>query len=68
MTDAERAILKVFRQYDVSPNQMLCFDGKVIKRFQSGVRSLIDKGWIAKDRPKDAYYLTPAGHEATQAM
>jgi len=68
MTDSERAILKVFHQYDVTAHQMLCFDGKVVKRFHSGIRSLIERGWICRDRPKDAFYLTPAGYAAVEQL
>lgn len=68
MTSAERAILGMFRQYDVGPNQMLCFNSKLGDKYQKAMRVLLDKGLVVKDRPKHAYSLTLAGYEASREI
>ena len=74
MNDAERAILLIFRRFDVGRDQMLQFSsftsalddfGLTMAQFHQGMESLIQKECVeVKDQgPPGAYFLKVAGYE-----
>ncbi len=66
MTSDEFSVLALFRQYDTDPYQMLFFGSNNCKLSEDqllrAMRSLIDRGFVAKERPQRAYSLTPNGY------
>lgn len=66
--DGESAVLRIFRSYRVTPNQMLFLNGEVDQRLRASMTRLIEKGFIVRDKPKHAYYLTNTGYEAVLAL
>ena len=69
MNSAETAILAFFRRFDARPSEMLFINPNQSKeqspKFRSAMQSLIDKGFVTKERPKQAYSLTLAGYKAS---
>jgi len=68
MTDSERAVLNIFRNYQMRPNEMLCLDNKIASRYRSAVKGMIDRGLLQEERRKDAYCLTTEGFQALKAL
>jgi len=64
MSTAEQRVLRVFRDFMVTPGQMLCFGAPDMKRFGSALRQLTEKKFIEKEQFKGAYSLTDAGFAA----
>jgi hypothetical protein len=65
MTEAERQIMRHFRQYHVRANEMLFFNtnpaNAASPKFQSAMESLIRNGLVVRERRRNAYSLTDAG-------
>ena len=72
MNSAETAILAFFRRFDARPSEMLFINPNQAKdqspKFRAAMQSLIDKGFVTKERPKQAYSLTMAGYKASVAV
>lgn len=68
MSDDESEVLSIFRSYRVTPNQMLFLNGEVDVRMRASMLRLIEKGFVVRDKPKHAYYLTKAGYQAVKAL
>ena len=64
LSKPERRILGVFRQFLVTPGQMLCFSRPNVKRHRAAFQQLIDKGFLVKERFAGGYSLTRAGFVA----
>jgi hypothetical protein len=64
LSNPERRVLAVFRQYLVSPGQMLCFNGPQLASCKPALRHLSDKGFVVKEEFKGGYSLTCAGFAA----
>jgi hypothetical protein len=67
LTSSERSVLCVFRQYLITPGQMLCFDGPEFKKHKTALRILTEKGFLVKERFDGGYSLTHAGFTAMKA-
>jgi hypothetical protein len=69
MTDAEAKILKHFRQYRMGAHGMLFFNAGMSRThprtFCLAMSALIRDGLVVKERPRDAYSLTPRGYQAS---
>ena len=67
MTTSETAILAFFRRFDARPQEMLFINPQQSKsqaaKFRIAMQSLIEKGFVNKERPKAAYSLTMAGYK-----
>ncbi len=61
---SEQRVLKEFEQFLVTPGQMLCFYGPVLKKHQSALRTLTQKDLLVKEQFNGAYSLTRAGYDA----
>lgn len=71
VSDSEAAILTFFRRFNAGPNQMLFFNSGFAKshsrQFLSAMQSLVDRGYVVKERPREAYSLTSMGYQASLA-
>jgi predicted transcriptional regulator len=71
MTEAEKQIMRYFRQYRIGANEMLFFNTNVSNsaspKFQSAMDSLIRNGLVVRERRKNAYSLTEDGFAALQS-
>ncbi len=63
---SERNVLKVFRNYQVTPGQLLCFNGPNLHKHQAALKRMAAKKLLIKERFKGAYSLTPAGYAAME--
>lgn len=64
LSTPERRVLVIFRQYLVSPGQMLCFNGPQLTKHRPALRQLSDKGFVVQEEFKGGYSLTNAGFAA----
>jgi RIO-like serine/threonine protein kinase len=69
MSDTEVAILRQFRAYRAKSNEMLFLNSGRAKshprEFARAVNSLMERKLVVKERPRDAYSLTPRGYAAS---
>ena len=69
MNESERAVLRLFRTYQMEPNQILCLHAGLSEsdrqQFSKAVRSLIDQEMLVKENFRDAYSLTTRGYVAS---
>jgi hypothetical protein len=65
MTEAEKQIMRYFRQYRIGANEMLFFNtnpaNATSPKFQLAMDSLIRGGFVVRERRRNAYSLTDAG-------
>ncbi|MBN1851935.1 MAG: hypothetical protein JW829_04395 [Pirellulales bacterium] len=64
LTIAEQRVLRTFRQFLVTPGQMLCFHGSSLNRNQAALKQLIAKELLVKEHFKGGYSITEAGYAA----
>ncbi len=64
ITASEQDVLSVFRNYRITPGQLLCFSGTNLKKHQNALRRLAERKMVIKERFKGAYSLTRAGYHA----
>jgi RIO-like serine/threonine protein kinase len=71
MSEAELAILRLFRTYRARANDMLFLNSTHsqahTKKFANALHSLLERKLVVKERPRDAYSLTARGYEASLA-
>jgi hypothetical protein len=67
LSNPEQKALGQFRDYLMTPNQMLCFSGPNLDTNRAALESLADKDLLARERPKGAYSLTNSGYSAMRA-
>lgn len=58
----ERATLRAFRTFSVTPGVLLCFHGTELKLRQASLTTLADKGLLITERFPGAYSLTEQGY------
>ena len=63
----EVSVLRRFRQFLMTPGQMLCFYGPDLDKFKAALQAMTKKQLLVKERLKGAYSLTPAGFEAMKS-
>ena len=64
LSKTEQSVLKTFRQFLVTPGQMLCFYGPKLKEYKPALRLLSEKGFVVEETFKGGYSLTRAGFAA----
>ena len=62
LSTTEQFVLGVFRQYLVTPGEMLCFHGDWFEEHEVPLRRLIERKLIIKEHFKGGYSLTKAGY------
>ncbi len=67
LTRSEQKALGQFREFLMTPHQMLCFSGPNLDTNRAALESLADKELLARERPKGAYSLTNRGYSAMRA-
>ena len=65
---AEKSVFRKFRQFLMTPGQMLCFFGPELERHKNALRQLTEKELLEKEQFKGAYSLTEAGFEAMKTL
>lgn len=72
MNADECVILALFRQYKIGPDEMLFFNTGTCKLsgtpFRNAMQSLMSRGMVIKERPKEAYSLTRQGYDMSLNM
>jgi RIO-like serine/threonine protein kinase len=72
MTATEFAIMGFFRRYKILPEEMLFFNPADCKMspgpFNTAMESLMRRGLVIKERPKQAYSLTRNGYDIARAI
>ena len=61
---AERAVLKVFRHYLMTPGKMLCFSSADLANFDAPLDQLTRKGMLVADQHQGGFSLTESGFAA----
>ncbi|MEO0529130.1 MAG: hypothetical protein AAF266_01000 [Planctomycetota bacterium] len=62
LTKTELRVLETFREYLMTPNQMLCFSGPDLESKKSALESLADKEVLTRELRDGAYSLTAEGY------
>ncbi len=68
LTKPEQRVLLTFRQYLITPGQILCFYGPNLKKHQPALRELTRKEMLVKERFEGAYSLTNSGYHAMRSV
>jgi hypothetical protein len=61
LSSKERKVLKIFREYLMTPGDMLCFCGKALDDHRTALGQLRDRGYLKAERLKGAFSLTREG-------
>lgn len=64
MSQADYALLSVFRTFRVGPGEMLCFYGPLLDKHRTALRRLTDEGLLVEEKFKGGYSLTDRGFTA----
>ena len=64
LSKSERRVLLTFRQFLMSPGQMLCFCGPHLKDHKATLELLTEKQLLVKEKFKGGYSLTQSGFKA----
>ena len=64
---SERSVLRKFRQFLMTPGQMLCFYGPDLQKHKEALRNLTEADLLVREQFDGAYSLTPAGFEAMKS-
>ena len=64
LSTSEQRVLRTFRQYLVTPGEMLCFSGPNLEQNKSTLELLRDKDLLVKEEFQGGYSLTQAGFVA----
>lgn len=64
LSRSEESALGVFRQFLVTPGEMLCFYGPNLEKHRSALRQLMARDFLVKEEFHGAYSLTRAGYAA----
>ena len=67
ISQPEKLVLRKFRQFLMTPGQMLCFYGPDLKKHQRALRQLTERELLVEEQFEGAYSLTQAGFEAMKA-
>jgi len=57
----ERSVLRVFRNYLMTPGQMFCFGNSELESLHAPLAQLMEKGMLNSEKPKGGYSLTHSG-------
>ena len=64
LSASEQRVLRTFKQFLITPGQMLCFSGPNLELSKAALELLIDKDLLVKEKFKGGYSLTRAGFAA----
>lgn len=64
LSKSEQRVLLTFRQYLITPGQMLCFSGPKLEQDKATLELLSDRDYLVKEEFKGGYSLTQAGYVA----
>lgn len=64
LSTSEQRVLRTFRDFLMTPGQMLCFSGPDLKQHKATLDVLADKELLVKEKFKGGYSLTRAGFAA----
>ena len=64
LSNPERRVLKAFREFLITPGQMLCFYGPNLSKNKAALQQLTEKKMLVKEDFPGAYTLTNSGYEA----
>ncbi len=67
LSPSEKTVMRTFRQYLITPGEMLCFFGPNLERHKSALKQLTQRDLLVKEHFQGAYSLTHAGFEAMKA-
>lgn len=67
LSPSEKAVLRTFQQYLITPGKMLCFFGPNLEKHDAALQQLTEKDLLVKEQFKGAYSMTQAGFEAMKA-
>lgn len=67
LSPSEKTVMRTFRQYLITPGEMLCFFGPNLERHKSALKQLTQRDLLVKEHFQGAYSLTRAGFEAMKA-
>ena len=68
LSPAERKILLAFREYLMTPGEMLCFGLQDLNAVGAPLDTLTDRGLLVAERFRGGYSLTETGFAAMQAV
>jgi hypothetical protein len=64
LSKSEQRVLRTFRQFLMTPGQMLCFSGPNLEQDEAALDLLTERELLIKEKFKGGYSLTPAGFES----
>lgn len=64
LSPSEKTVLRTFRQYLVTPGEMLCFFGPNLERHKAALQQLTQRDLLVKEQFQGAYSLTREGFRA----
>ena len=64
LSSSERRVLRTYREYLITPGQMLCFSGQDLERHRATLDLMSDKKLLVKEAFKGGYTLTQTGFSA----
>ena len=64
LSNPERRVLSIFREFQVGPNQMLCFNSQQVKSYRHAFKLLMEKGYLIREEFSGAFSLTHDGFAA----
>ena len=64
LSTPEQKVLLTFREYRMSPEQMLCFSGIDFEQKRAAINVLVDKKLLIRERFRGGFSLTMAGYKA----
>jgi len=67
LSKSERWVLGVYRQFLITPGQMLCFNRPNIRKHRTGFQRLAEKGFLVEEKFSGGYSLTRAGFTAMKS-
>ena len=66
LSPSEQRVLRTFRQFLITPGQMLCFSGPNLEQNRPTLELLSDKELLVKEEFQGGYSLTHAGFVALE--
>ena len=66
LSRSEQSVLRTYREYLITPGQMLCFSGQDLERHRTTLEQMSDKELLVKEAFKGGLFSHPSrfhGHE-----
>ena len=68
MNATERRVLRTFREFLMTPGQMLCFSGPAFAKHKATLKRMSERDLLSKEKYKGGYSLTDAGFAAMKEI